>query len=240
MPAPSSARSGAAASRPCRTARSEAANALGLRYLSRMRDVILPQAFRIVAAADGRLPGAADQEHVARRDHRLRRATRAGQIISNETFQPFLVFGLVGAIYFVLCWPLSLSARGWSSQVRRRAAERNRVPLHYQHRRKHCMNDHVADTRRRAPALAAGAAALGRRPAAARRSAAAQTTSMRSRARGKVLVGIQGDNPPWGLVNAKRRVGGLRRRYRRGCSPSISASSANSCRSPVANRIPLC
>jgi polar amino acid transport system permease protein len=33
--------------------------------------------------------------------------TRAGQIINNVTFRPFLVFGLVAIIYFVLCWPLS-------------------------------------------------------------------------------------------------------------------------------------
>lgn len=37
---------------------------------------------------------------------------RAGQIIANQTFEPILVFGIVGAIYFALCWPLSLySAR---------------------------------------------------------------------------------------------------------------------------------
>ena len=34
--------------------------------------------------------------------------TRAGQIINNVTFEPFRVFSLVAAIYFVLCWPLSV------------------------------------------------------------------------------------------------------------------------------------
>ena len=33
--------------------------------------------------------------------------TRAGQIINNVTFRPFLVFGLVATIYFLLCWLLS-------------------------------------------------------------------------------------------------------------------------------------
>ena len=38
--------------------------------------------------------------------------TRTGQIINNVTFRPFLVFSIVAAIYFILCWPLSyLSAR---------------------------------------------------------------------------------------------------------------------------------
>jgi len=33
--------------------------------------------------------------------------TRAGQIINNSIFQPFLIFSLVGAFYFALCYPLS-------------------------------------------------------------------------------------------------------------------------------------
>lgn len=33
--------------------------------------------------------------------------TRAGQIINNSIFQPFLVFTLVGIFYFLLCYPLS-------------------------------------------------------------------------------------------------------------------------------------
>ena len=36
--------------------------------------------------------------------------TRAGQIINNATFQPLMVFSVVAAIYFALCWPLSLMA----------------------------------------------------------------------------------------------------------------------------------
>ena len=45
--------------------------------------------------------------------------TRAGQIINNATFQPFLVFGTVAALYFVLCWPLSLLARHMETRMRR-------------------------------------------------------------------------------------------------------------------------
>ena len=33
--------------------------------------------------------------------------TRAGQLINNTIFQPFLIFSLVGAFYYVLCYPLS-------------------------------------------------------------------------------------------------------------------------------------
>jgi polar amino acid transport system permease protein len=37
--------------------------------------------------------------------------TRAGQIINGATFQPFLVYTWVAAIYFAMCFPLSLLSR---------------------------------------------------------------------------------------------------------------------------------
>ena len=36
---------------------------------------------------------------------------RAGQIVNNSTFEPFVIFTAVAAIYFVLCYPLSVAAR---------------------------------------------------------------------------------------------------------------------------------
>ena len=91
---------------------SEAAAALGLHYRSRMMDVILPQAFRIAQPATvGYLVQLIKGTSLAAIVGFIE-LTRAGQIVSNSTFQPILVFGVVGAIYFVLCWPLSLySAR---------------------------------------------------------------------------------------------------------------------------------
>jgi polar amino acid transport system permease protein len=48
--------------------------------------------------------------------------TRAGQIINNSIFQPFLVFGLVGVFYFVLCYPLSR----WSQSMEKKLNVGNR------------------------------------------------------------------------------------------------------------------
>jgi polar amino acid transport system permease protein len=48
--------------------------------------------------------------------------TRAGQIINNSIFQPFLVFSLVGVFYFVLCYPLSR----WSAALEDRLNVVNR------------------------------------------------------------------------------------------------------------------
>lgn len=48
--------------------------------------------------------------------------TRAGQIVNNSIFQPFLIFSLVGAFYFILCYPLSL----WSETMEKKLNVGNR------------------------------------------------------------------------------------------------------------------
>lgn len=97
----------------------EAAHALGLHYVARMRDVILPQAFKIALP-----PTVGYMVQVVKGTSLaaiigFAEVTRAGQIINNATFQPLIVFSLVAAIYFALCWPLSLLA---TRMERRRAA----------------------------------------------------------------------------------------------------------------------
>jgi polar amino acid transport system permease protein len=100
----------------------EAAEALGLNYLSRMRDVILPQAFKIaVPPTVGFLVQIIKGTSLAAIIG-FTEVTRAGQIINNATFQPLLVFTVVAGIYFVLCWPLSLLA---GRMERRYAAARS-------------------------------------------------------------------------------------------------------------------
>jgi polar amino acid transport system permease protein len=86
----------------------EAANALSLGYVSRMKDVILPQAFRIsLPATIGFLVQLIKGTSLASIVG-FTELARAGSIISNQIFQPLLVFGIVGLLYFVICWPLSL------------------------------------------------------------------------------------------------------------------------------------
>ena len=88
----------------------EAAEALGLHYVDRMRDVVLPQASKIALA-----PTVGYMVQVIKGTSLasiigFTEVTRAGQIINNATFQPLIVFSVVAVIYFVLCWPLSLLA----------------------------------------------------------------------------------------------------------------------------------
>jgi polar amino acid transport system permease protein len=89
---------------------SEACWALGIGYVDRMRYVVLPQAARIaVAPTVGFLVQLIKGTSLASIIGFVE-LTRAGQIINNATFRPFVVFGLVAAIYFILCWPLSILA----------------------------------------------------------------------------------------------------------------------------------
>ena len=97
----------------------EAATALSLSYRNRMRYVVLPQAMRLaIAPTVGFLVQLIKGTSLASIIG-FTELTRAGQIINNATFEPFLVFGTVAAMYFVLCWPLSLLARRLESRMRR-------------------------------------------------------------------------------------------------------------------------
>ena len=77
-------------------------------YVSRMKDVVLPQALRIsLPATIGFLVQLIKGTSLAAIVG-FTELTRAGNIVSNQIFQPLLVFGIVGALYFAMCWPLSL------------------------------------------------------------------------------------------------------------------------------------
>lgn len=97
---------------------SEAATALALSYRDRMRHVVLPQALRVATAPTvgflvQLIKGTSLASIIG-----FTELTRAGQIVNNATFQPFLVFGTVAAFYFILCWPLSLMARRIEARMR--------------------------------------------------------------------------------------------------------------------------
>lgn len=47
---------------------------------------------------------------------------RAGQLVNNATFQPFKVFGVVAALYFAVCWPLSRLSQRLERRLRVRSA----------------------------------------------------------------------------------------------------------------------
>ena len=97
-----------------------------------MRDVILPQALRIsLPATVGFLVQLIKGTSLAAIVG-FTELTRAGNIVSNQIFQPLLVFGDRRRHLLPLCWPLSLYGAQLERQARRRARERKRSPLNHQ------------------------------------------------------------------------------------------------------------
>lgn len=100
----------------------EAAKALALGYVSRMKDVVLPQAIRIsLPATIGFLVQLIKGTSLASIVG-FTELTRAGNIISNQIFQPLTVFGVVGALYFLMCCPLTI----YGAHLERRFAQASR------------------------------------------------------------------------------------------------------------------
>jgi polar amino acid transport system permease protein len=94
----------------------EASSSLALSYTQQMRHVILPQAARVAIAPTVGfmvqiIKGTALASVIG-----FVELTKAGQMISNATYQPFLAYTFVGLLYFALCYPLSW----WSQRLENR------------------------------------------------------------------------------------------------------------------------
>ncbi|MGR8964267.1 amino acid ABC transporter permease (plasmid) [Rhizobium leguminosarum] len=96
---------------------SEACHALGLKYRTAMWDVILPQAFKIsLPATIGFLVQLVKGTSLAAIVGFVE-LSRSGQMLSNLLYKPLLVFGVVGVLYFIICWPLSLFGKRLERQL---------------------------------------------------------------------------------------------------------------------------
>jgi len=95
---------------------------LGLHYLAQLRLVILPQAARMaIPPTVGFLVQLVKSTALASivGYHEL---TKTAQILTNATFQPFIIYGMVALIYFVICYPLTR----WSRELERQLARDTR------------------------------------------------------------------------------------------------------------------
>jgi polar amino acid transport system permease protein len=89
----------------------DASASLGMKFILQMRYVILPQALRIaVPPTVGFLVQLVKSTALASIVG-FNELTKAGQIVTNATFQPVVVYGLVALIYFCMCFPLTYCAR---------------------------------------------------------------------------------------------------------------------------------
>jgi polar amino acid transport system permease protein len=86
----------------------EAAISLGLGYIDRTFRIIIPQAVPVaIPPSIGFLVQLIKGTSLASIIGFVE-LTRAAQVVNDATFRPFFIFGLVGFVYFCLCWPLSL------------------------------------------------------------------------------------------------------------------------------------
>lgn len=94
----------------------EAAECLALNWSQRLVHVILPQAMKIATPPTvGFMVQIVKNTSLASAIGFVELA-RAGQVINNATFRPLIVFVLIAALYFVLCYPLS----AWSRRLERK------------------------------------------------------------------------------------------------------------------------
>ncbi len=96
----------------------EAGQSLALNHVQQMRLVILPQALRIAIPPTAGFSVQVVKGTALTSIIGFVELSKAGTIVTNATFQPFIVYGFVALIYFVICFPLSK----FSKYLERRAA----------------------------------------------------------------------------------------------------------------------
>ncbi|MBF8746996.1 amino acid ABC transporter permease [Pseudomonas monteilii] len=89
----------------------EASGSLAMSRLEQLRYVILPQALRIAIAPTVGFSVQVVKGTAVTSIIGFTELTKTGGMLANATFEPFLIYGLVAVGYFILCYPLSLSAR---------------------------------------------------------------------------------------------------------------------------------
>jgi polar amino acid transport system permease protein len=96
----------------------EAARSLALNFLQQLRLVIFPQAIKIaipptVGFLVQVIKGTALASIIG-----FVELTKAGTMITNATFRPFVVYSCVALLYFVLCFPISAYAKRLERRLR--------------------------------------------------------------------------------------------------------------------------
>ena len=187
----------------------EAAKALSLDYFSRMKDIVLPQASPHLTSGDDRLSCPAHQRHVARSVRRFHR-TDAGRY---DGLQPNLqtATGLRNCrndlLRHLLAAVILRQSAGKPSLPRPRDDRASAIsPATKKPQGVSDMKDSKLNLDRRQLLLTGAAAVVA--PAVLVTSAFAITPD-EIKKRGKVIIGIQGDNPPWGYVNSSGKQQGL-------------------------------
>ena len=95
----------------------EAGSSLALNFYEQLRYVVLPQAVKIaIAPTVGFLVQVVKGTALASVIGFIE-LTKAGTMIVNATFRPFVVYSCVALLYFALCFPISLYAKSLEAKL---------------------------------------------------------------------------------------------------------------------------
>lgn len=99
---------------------SEAAQVLGLTGVQTFTRIVLPQAIRLTLP-----PLCANFVLLIKYSSlgavvSVSEITRKGMELSASTFRPLEIFSFIAVVYFLICWPLTLSIRAWERRLARR------------------------------------------------------------------------------------------------------------------------
>ena len=88
-----------------------AAASLGMSYVQQLRCIVLPQALQIAVAPTVGFLVQVIKSTALTSIIGFVELTKTGSILTNSTFRPFPIYGMVALMYFALCFPLTWYAR---------------------------------------------------------------------------------------------------------------------------------
>ncbi|MGB7195717.1 MAG: amino acid ABC transporter permease [Collimonas pratensis] len=91
---------------------------LGMSYLQQLRHVVLPQALRIAIAPTVGFLVQVVKSTALTSIIGLIELTKTGNMLTNSTFRPFPIYGMVALLYFAMCFPLTWYARALEQRHR--------------------------------------------------------------------------------------------------------------------------
>ncbi len=84
---------------------------LGMTYPQQLRYVVLPQALQIAIAPTVGFMVQVVKSTALASIIGMVELTKTGNMLSNSTFRPFPIYGMVAMLYFIICFPLTWYAR---------------------------------------------------------------------------------------------------------------------------------
>lgn len=96
----------------------EAAEALGMNFAQKFRYVVMPQAMRVIVPPWVGIILSMIKDSSLVSVIGLVELTQAGKIVGTRTMEPLVAFVVVGAVYFLICYPLGHFGRWYEKRLK--------------------------------------------------------------------------------------------------------------------------